>query len=216
MNNDFDSPFAGKPLHEQINNPNIRVGRHSYYSGYYHGHPFEHCVRYLTPDRDDVDQLIIGDYCSIGSRAVFMMPGNQGHRHDWASTFPFFYQTNDAFDGAQDGFVRAGDTVIGNDVWIGSEAMIMPGITIGDGAIIASRAVVTKDVPAYAIVGANPAKLIRYRFEEAQRQMLLEIRWWDWSEGQLHGAMALMCSGDIDALYAYWEGLDRSSDSVTS
>ena len=87
--NYFDSPFAGKPLSEQITNPNIIVGRHSYYSGYYHGHSFDDCARYLAPDRDDVDKLIIGNYCSIGSGAVFMMAGNQGHRSDWISTFPF-------------------------------------------------------------------------------------------------------------------------------
>ncbi|GAK85930.1 chloramphenicol acetyltransferase [Vibrio ponticus] len=98
------------------------------------------------PNRDDVDKLIIGSYCSIGSGAAFIMAGNQGHRHDWASTFPFFYQENPLFAGANDAFERAGDTVIGNDVWIGSEAMIMAGVKIGDGAVIASRAVVTKDV----------------------------------------------------------------------
>ncbi|QTG90362.1 CatB-related O-acetyltransferase, partial [Vibrio furnissii] len=89
------------------------------------------------------------------------MAGNQGHRTDWVSTFPFFYVDDDAFTDADDGFVRAGDTVIGNDVWIGSEAMIMPGVTIGDGAVIASRAVVTKNVAPYEIVGSNPAKHIR-------------------------------------------------------
>ncbi len=77
MSNYFDSPFSGKPLTEQVTNPNIHVGRHSYYSGYYHGHSFDDCVRYLNPDRDDVDRLIIGAFCSIGSGAVFMMAGNQ-------------------------------------------------------------------------------------------------------------------------------------------
>ncbi|QSA20458.1 CatB-related O-acetyltransferase, partial [Vibrio furnissii] len=147
---------------EQVTNPNIHVGRHSYYSGYYHGHSFDDCVRYLNPDREDVDRLIIGAFCAIGSGAVFMMAGNQGHRTDWVSTFPFFYMENEHFTDADDGFVRAGDTVIGNDVWIGSEAMIMPGVTIGDGAVIASRAVVTKNVAPYEIVGSNPAKHIRF------------------------------------------------------
>ncbi|WP_028117561.1 type B chloramphenicol O-acetyltransferase [Ferrimonas senticii] len=204
MNNYFDSPFAGKPLAEQVTNPNIIVGKHSYYSGYYHQHSFDDCARYLMPDRDDVDKLIIGSYCSIGSGAVFMMAGNQGHQHQWASTFPFFYQQHPAFAGAQDGFVRAGNTVIGNDVWIGSEAMIMSGVTVGDGAIIASRAVVTKDVPPYAIVGSNPAKLIRYRFAEEQIAKLLEMQWWHWSDAELSAAMPLLCSADIDGLYHFW------------
>ncbi|MCL2917079.1 type B chloramphenicol O-acetyltransferase [Shewanella litorisediminis] len=205
MTNYFDNPFAGKPIKDQITNPNIKAGRHSYYSGYYHGHSFDDCARYLSPERDDVDQLIIGNFCSIGSGAVFMMAGNQGHRTDWVTTFPFFYQDNPHFAGAVDGFRRAGNTVVGNDVWIGSEAMIMPGVTIGDGAVIASRALVTRDVAPYEIVGANPARHIRFRFDERQIQQLLEMTWWHWSDAELQGAMALLCSGDIDGLYQYWQ-----------
>ncbi|MCG6416327.1 type B chloramphenicol O-acetyltransferase [Vibrio fluvialis] len=210
MSNYFDSPFSGKPLTEQVTNPNIHVGRHSYYSGYYHGHSFDDCVRYPNPDRDDVDRLIIGAFCSIGSGAVFMMAGNQGHRTDWISTFPFFYMENEHFTDAADGFVRSGDTVIGNDVWIGSEAMIMAGVTIGDGAIIASRAVVTKDVAPYEIVGSNPAKHIRFRFEPEQIEKLLEMQWWHWRDSQLKGAMKLLTSGDIDGLYQYWQSKIRN------
>jgi len=209
MNNYFESPFKGLPIAEQITNPNIIVGKHSYYSGYYHNHSFDDCARYLLPDRDDVDKLVIGSYCSIGSGAVFMMAGNQGHQTNWASTFPFFYQENDSFAGAKDGFERAGDTVIGNDVWIGSEAMIMSGVTVGDGAVIASRAVVTKDVAPYSIVGSNPAKHIRFRFSEEEIAQLLEMKWWQWSDAQLKGAMELMCSSDIAGLYAYWQKMNQ-------
>lgn len=203
--NYFESPFAGKPLNQQVTNPNIIVGRHSYYSGYYHGHGFDDCARYLNPDRDDVDKLIIGNFCSIGSGAVFMMAGNQGHRTDWISTFPFFYQDNHHFSAAEDGFKRAGDTVIGNDVWIGSEAIIMAGVKVGDGAIIASRAVVTKDVAPYEVVGSNPAKHIKFRFSDEQISKLSEMQWWHWSDQQLSGAMPLLCSADIDGLYHYWQ-----------
>ncbi|CAM3685352.1 type B chloramphenicol O-acetyltransferase [Rheinheimera salexigens] len=202
--NFFESPFSGIPLQEQVANPNIVVGRHSYYSGYYHGHSFDDCVRYLAADRTDVDKLIIGNFCSIGSGAVFMMAGNQGHRHDWISTFPFFYKGNDKFSSAQDGFERAGDTVIENDVWIGSEAMIMSGMTIGHGAIIASRAVVTKDVEPYEIVGSNPAKHIKYRFSSEKIKMLLEMEWWNWSDSELKACMNLLCSADIEGLYKHW------------
>jgi len=202
--NFFQSPFSGIPLQEQITNPNIIVGRHSYYSGYYHGHSFDDCARYLAADRTDVDQLIIGNFCSIGSGAVFMMAGNQGHRHDWISTFPFFYIDNDSFSCAKDGFERAGNTVIGNDVWIGSEAMIMPGVTVGDGAIIASRALVTKDVAPYEVVGANPAKHIKYRFSNDKINMLLEMAWWNWPDNELQACMNLLCSADIDGLYKHW------------
>lgn len=203
--NYFESPFVGKSLKEQVTNPNIIVGRHSYYSGYYHSHSFDDCVRYLSPDRDDVDKLIIGDFCSIGSGASFMMAGNQGHCLDWISTFPFFYQDNPYFAEAVDGFKRAGDTVIGNDVWIGSEAMIMPGVHLGDGAVVASRAVVTKDVAPYEVVGSNPAKHIKFRFPEAKIDKLLEMKWWAWSDEALSRCMATLCSGDVDELYVYWQ-----------
>lgn len=93
MTNHFESPFKGKLLSDDVTNRNIKVGRYSYYSGYYHGHSFDDCARYLMPDRDDVDQLIIGSFCSIGSGAAFIMAGNQGHRYDWASSFPFFYMS---------------------------------------------------------------------------------------------------------------------------
>lgn len=209
MNNYFESPFVGKTLREQVTNPNIIVGEYSYYSGYYHGHSFDDCARYLAADRKDVDKLIIGRYCSIGSGAVFMMAGNQGHQHSWISSFPFFYQSEDKFFGAKDGFERSGDTVIGNDVWIGSEAMIMSGVTIGDGAVIASRAVVTKDVEPYSIVGSNPAKHIRYRFTETEIAQLLEMQWWLWPKEQLSSAMELLCSSRIDSLYNYWKSLPK-------
>ncbi|HCE6882236.1 TPA: type B chloramphenicol O-acetyltransferase, partial [Pseudomonas aeruginosa] len=121
MGNYFESPFRGKLLSEQVSNPNIRVGRYSYYSGYYHGHSFDDCARYLMPDRDDVDKLVIGSFCSIGSGAAFIMAGNQGHRAEWASTFPFhFMHEEPAFADAVNGYQPAGDTLIGHDVWIGT------------------------------------------------------------------------------------------------
>lgn len=201
----FESPFKGIPLKEQVTNPNILVGDFSYYSGYYHGHSFDDCARYLSPDRDDVDRLIIGNFCSIGSGAVFMMAGNQGHRHDWVSTFPFFYQDDPAFEEAPDGFQRLGDTVIGHDVWIGSEAMIMPGVQIGDGAVIASRALVSRDVSAYSIVGGNPGKVIRSRFQPEEIELLLEMQWWFWSKDLLVKAMPKICAGDVHDLYDFWK-----------
>lgn len=205
LKNYFESPFVGKSLKEQVTNPNIIVGKHSYYSGYYHNHSFDDCARYLLADRNDIDKLIIGNYCSIGSGAVFMMAGNQGHKNNWISTFPFFYQDDNKFVDAQDGFERLGDTIIGNDVWIGSEAMILGGVTVGDGAIIASRAVVTKNVAPYSIVGSNPAKHIRYRFSECEIDQLLAMKWWDWSDEKIKEAMHLLCSSDIQGLYDYWQ-----------
>lgn len=205
MTNFFESPFKGIPLDEQVTQPNIVVGRYSYYSGYYHGHSFDDCARFILPE-PDADKLIIGAFCSIGSGAAFILAGNQGHRYDWASSFPFFYLPDaPEFAGALDAFAPAGDTVIGNDVWIGTEAIIMPGIHIGHGAVIGTRALVTKDVEPYAIVGGNPAKPIRKRFTEDHIAMLLEMAWWDWSEERLHAAMPLLCDADIPALYRFWQ-----------
>jgi len=193
MQNYFANEFSSQLLSKTVKHPNILVGEFSYYSGYHHGHSFEHCVRYLDKKRNDVDKLIIGKYCSIGSGAVFMMGGNQGHRYDWVSTFPFFYQAN-IFKQAKDSYQKTGDTIIGHDVWIGSEAMIMAGVTIGSGAIIAARAVVTKDVEPYAIVGGNPAEFIKYRFKNEKIETLLKLKWWDWSEEKVKEQMPMICA----------------------
>lgn len=212
MHNVFESPFKGITLDRLVTNPNIKVGRCSYYSGYYHGHGFDECARYLLPD-EGVDRLIIGSFCSIGSGAAFVMAGNQGHRSDWISTFPFFWMPDvPFFAGAENGFRSAGDTVVGNDVWIGSEAVIMPGVRIGDGAVIGTRSLVTRDVEPYAIVGGNPARLLRKRFGDADIARLLELRWWDWSDAALQVAMPILTSGDIAALHAHWRGIMGSPE----
>lgn len=215
MENPFGSWLESQVIRENLSNPNIEAGVYSYYSGYYHGKPFEdHCVRYLLGDGSTravwesgqwgaVDRLIIGNFCSIGSGATFLLAGNQGHRMDWVSTFPF---DPDRFgEGAKSGFQRKGDTRIGHDVWIGTEAMIMPGITIGDGAVIASRALVTRDVAPYTIVGGNPAQPLRRRFGDEQIAMLQEMSWWHWPLAQIRQHMPLLCSGDIAALYRAWQ-----------
>jgi chloramphenicol O-acetyltransferase type B len=210
MGNFFESPFRGITLDKQVSNPNLIVGRYSYYSGYYHGHSFDDCARYLLPE-EGADRLIIGSFCSIGSGAAFIMAGNQGHRNDWISTFPFYWMSDvAAFAGAANGYLPAGDTIVGNDVWIGSEAIVMPGIRIGDGAVIGTRSVVTRDVEPYAIVAGNPARQIRKRFDDAQIEMLLAIKWWDWSDDQLSGAMPLLTSGDVAGLHRYWKQAVRS------
>lgn len=204
MENNFESPFRGKIIAEHNTNPNIIAGKFSYYSGYYHGHAFEDCARYLFPDQDDVDKLIIGSFCSIGTGACFIMAGNQGHRSDWISTFPFYYMDEvDAFHGSLNAYRPAGDTIIGNDVWIGAEVMVMPGITIGDGAIIGSRALVTKDVAPYTVVAGNPAKEIRKRFAPTAIDRLQEMKWWNWDMEKISAAMPLICSADVEALYLF-------------
>ncbi|WP_206460155.1 CatB-related O-acetyltransferase [Anaerovorax sp. IOR16] len=214
MNNKFESWLNNKFLKENIKNPNIEVGDFTYYSGYYHKEDFEDiCVSYLLGDSSTrsykelfgedfiFDKLIIGKYCSIGSGSTFLLAGNQGHRHEWISTYPF--QTA-IFSNARDGFERKGNTIIGNDVWIGTEAMIMPGIKIGDGAIIAARSIVTKDVEPYTIVGGNPSKIIKKRFSDKEIEQLLEIQWWNWEIDKINEALPIICSNQISKLYEYY------------
>lgn len=205
MKNFFESPFKGKIIQDHVTNPNIVAGKYSYYSGYYHGHSFDDCARYLLPDRDDVDKLIIGSYCSIGTGASFIMAGNQGHRYDWISSFPFYYMSEvEYFHKSVDAYQAAGDTIIGNDVWIGAEAMVMPGIEIGNGAVIGSRALVTKDVEPYTIVGGNPAKVIKKRFSEEEIAVLIKVKWWEWDEVILAEAIPIICSGNIPLLNDFY------------
>lgn len=204
MENYFESPFRGITLDRQVKNPNLIVGKYSYYSGYYHGHSFEDCARYLLAD-EGADRLVIGSFCSIGSGAAFIMAGNQGHRNEWISTFPFFFMPEvPEFEKAENGYLPAGDTVIGNDVWIGSEAIIMTGIKIGDGAVIGTRALVTKNVEPYAIVGGNPARTIRKRFDDDDIARLLEMKWWEWPAERIKAAMPLMTSSNVAELYRFW------------
>lgn len=162
-----------------ITNPNIIVGDYTYYDDFETVDNFEKNVKYLF---DFIgDKLIIGKFCMIASDVTFIMNG-ANHLNDAISTYPFAIFGEDwsnAMDGK--GYPNKGDTVIGNDVWIGYGATIMPGVTIGDGAIIATKSVVTKDVEPYAIVGGNPAKEIRKRFSDDKIKELLDIKWWDWS-----------------------------------
>ncbi|MBC2851739.1 CatB-related O-acetyltransferase [Cetobacterium sp. 8H] len=129
-----------------------------------------------------------------------MLAGNQGHNHSWISAYPF---DSRIFSNAKNGFQRKGDTIIGNDVWIGTEALIMPGISIGDGAIVAARAVVTKDVPAYTVVGGNPATIIRKRFSESEISHLLDIKWWEWSIEKINEALPLINNFDVNSLVKF-------------
>ena len=145
-------------------------------------------------------RLQIGAYCSIGAGAQFSIGGN--HRTDWVSTYPF--RVRWAMPGAYaDGHPPPErDIVVGSDVWIGSEALILPGVTIGDGAVVGARAVVARDVRPYAIVVGSPAREVRRRFGDEHVQALLELRWWDWPEERGRANVELLCSPDVEALIA--------------
>jgi virginiamycin A acetyltransferase len=136
----------------------------------------------------------------IASGVQFIMNG-ANHLTDTVSAYPFAIFGN-GWEGAMEGkqYPHKGNLVIGNDVWIGYEATLMAGITIGDGAIIAAKSVVTKDVPPYSIVGGNPAKVIRMRFDESQIRRLLELQWWNWPADKITRNVSLLTGMDIDAL----------------
>lgn len=184
-------------LKDVITNPNIEVGEYTMYNDFVNDpREFEkNNVLYHYPINGD--KLIIGKFCSIACGAKFMLT-SANHKMSSLSTYPFpiFYEEwgLDAKD-IRNAWDNKGDIVIGNDVWIGYEAVIMAGVTIGDGAIIGTRAVVTKDVPPYTIVGGVPAKPIRKRFDDATVERLIKLRWWDWEHEKIAQSIAAIQAG---------------------
>ena len=163
---------------------------------------------YGTPHIDYYEgnecKVRIGRYCSI-SKGVRIVAGGI-HPSHWVSTFPFRMQWN-LPGAARDGMPFAkGDVVVGSDVWIGTDAMLLSGVTVGDGAIVAARSVVTHDVPAYAIVAGVPAKVIGMRFDPAVVRELLNIAWWDWAESKVRDAVPLLSSGNVDEFIRRYAG----------
>jgi virginiamycin A acetyltransferase len=143
--------------------------------------------------------LKIGSYCSIGPGVTILLGGE--HHLDWVTTYPFSLLFDDAR--LLKGYPHTkGDVVIGSDVWIGQEAMVLSGVTIGDGAAVAARSVVTKDVEPYSIVAGNPARHIRFRFSEPTIRSLLSIAWWKWPPEQVRAARPLLQSADVDGFIA--------------
>lgn len=196
-------PMEGFPqvcfIKNTVDNPNIVIGDYTYYDDPENSENFERNVLYHFPFIGD--KLVIGKFCALARGVKFIMNG-ANHKLSGISTYPFQIFGNGwekVMPGPGD-LPYKGDTVIGNDVWIGYEALIMPGVKIGNGAIVSSKSVVVSDVPAYTIVGGNPAKPIRRRFELAEIELLESIAWWDWSIEKITENLAIIVSGDIDAL----------------
>lgn len=189
-------------LQDVVTGPNIEVGAYTIYNDFVHDpRDFEkNNVLYHYPVNGD--RLKIGKFCSVACGAKFLFTsGNHSLRSLSTYTFPIFYEQwgldpkniRDAWD-------NKGDIVIGNDVWIGYEAVILSGVTVGDGAVIGTRAVVTKDVPPYTIVGGVPARPIRRRFDPQTIARLEELRWWDWEEERITRNLSAIQSGRPDLL----------------
>lgn len=196
--NDYQTIY----LNTIINNPNIIVGDYTIYNDFVNDPTqFEkNNVLYHYPINQD--RLIIGKFCSIACGAKFLFnSANHTLKSLSSYTFPLFFEewgldkknVASAWD-------NKGDIIIGNDVWIGYEAVIMAGVHIGDGAVIAARAVVTKDVPPYTIVGGTPARKIRMRFEEETIARLQQIQWWNWSVEKIRQSLPYIMEGTVDRL----------------
>ena len=188
-------------LKNAVEGPYIEVGEFTIYNDFVHDpRDFQNNnVLYHYPVNGD--RLTIGKFCSIACGARFLM-NSANHAMGSLSTyvFPIFYEEWDHGMVVTEAWDNRGDILIGNDVWIGYEAVILSGVTIGDGAIVAARSVVTKDVPPYTIVGGVPAKPIRRRFDRETIDALLELRWWDWPAEKLAGCLRAIQDGDLEAL----------------
>lgn len=189
-------------LKNVIKNPNIIVGDYTIYNDFVNDpRDFEkNNVLYHYPINKD--KLIIGKFCSIACGTKFMFTsGNHSLKSLSTYTFPIFFdEWNLDAKNITSAWDNKGDIVIGNDVWVGYEAVIMHGVKIGDGAIVGTRAVVTKDVPPYTIVGGVPARPIRKRFDDETIEKLLKIKWWDWDKEKIEKNISVIQSGEIDKL----------------
>jgi virginiamycin A acetyltransferase len=195
--------MAGFPqvcyIRNTVKNPQIFVGEYTYYDDPENSEDFERNVLYLFPFIGD--RLVIGKFCAIATGVRFIMNG-ANHKMSGFSTYPF-----NIFGGGwervaprMDELPNKGDTIVGNDVWLGYEAMVMPGVRIGDGAIVAAWSVVTADVEPYTIVGGNPAKPLRRRFGDDVVAALLEIAWWNWDVEKITRNLESIAGADIGAL----------------
>jgi len=202
-NPNIKSPIKNFPqvgfLKNYITSENIIVGDYTYYDDPKGPENFENNVLYHFPFIGD--KLIIGKFCAIATGVQFIMDG-ANHKMSGFSTYPF-YIFGDGWEKSApkpEEMPLKGNTEIGHDVWIGYQATIMPGIKIGSGAIIAAKTVVTSDVPAYSVVGGNPSKVIKYRFEKEVIKELLEIAWWDWDVSKITQHQQTIVNCDLQAL----------------
>jgi acetyltransferase-like isoleucine patch superfamily enzyme len=151
-------------------------------------------------DWDEGATLHIGAYCSIAMNVQIFLGGH--HHSDWVTTYPFSTMLPEV-EGIEPASFSRGDVEIGNDVWLCSGCVVLSGVKIGDGAIVSAGAVVTRDVEPYSIVAGNPARHVRWRFDESIRAALLAMAWWQWPTEELSKIAPLLCSNNIDELISY-------------
>ncbi|CCY77648.1 Vat family streptogramin A O-acetyltransferase [Brachyspira aalborgi] len=182
-----------------IKNPNIIVGEHTYYDDINGAENFE---SHVTHHYDFIgDKLIIGKFCAIAKGIEFIMNG-ANHRINAITTYPFNIMKNGWEKSAPSlsDLKLKGNTIIGNDVWIGQNVTVLPAVHIGDGAIIGANSVVAKDIPPYSVAVGNPCEVKRKRFDEDLIEYLLKIKWWDWSAEKIFKNMEALCSGDLSKI----------------
>lgn len=182
-----------------ITRPNIEVGDYTYYDDINGADKFEEHVTHHYEFLGD--KLIIGKFCQIAAGIKIIMNG-ANHRMNSVTTYPFNIMGNgwEKVTPKLEDLPLKGNTVIGNDVWIGQKVTILPGVHIGDGAIIGANSVVTKDIPAYHIAGGNPCKIIRKRFDDELIKYLEEIKWWNWKEDKIFANLEILCSSDLEKI----------------
>lgn len=182
-----------------IKNPNIIVGEYTYYDDINGAENFE---SHVTHHYDFIgDKLIIGKFCAIAKGIEFIMNG-ANHRINSITTYPFNIMGNGWEKSAPSltDLKLKGDTIVGNDVWIGQNVTVMPAVHIGDGAIIGANSVVAKDIPPYSVAVGNPCEVKRKRFDEDLIEYLLQIKWWDWNSEKIFKNMEALCSGDLNKI----------------
>jgi len=209
LNPDHRNPFItlnGAPLPGSvflapaIDHPNITIGKHAYASDFDPPQDWAaHLAPYLYPGAPE--RLIIGPFVQV-AHGVRFITASANHPLGGLSAYPFRLHDMATVGPYISEAATQGDTVIGPDVWLGFEARAMPGVSIGAGAIVAACAVVARDVPPYAVVAGNPARVVKHRFDDATIERLLHLAWWDWPDDAIAAALPAIEAGDIAALEA--------------
>lgn len=191
-------------LNQVVDHPRIEIGDFSYFG---HFEVLDNYAAFLAPYLFPLspEKLVMGKFCQI-AHGVRFITSSANHNMSGFSTFPFnnFMMTPETTVAEIQAMFQVsekkGDTIIGNDVWIGMEAVIMPGVTVGDGAIIGARSVVVKDVEPYTIVGGNPAKALKKRYDEKIIASLLKIQWWNWPVEKIESNLDTILGTDVEKL----------------